>query len=306
MVTEPAERHAGADDPPAGASDGGHGLVCGAMSTSTRPARRATGRKAGDRQPSLVDTAETALRNWLAPGRHRPGDRLPPEHDLAAMLGISRGTLRAALVRLEDTGEIVRRQGSGTFVGQVGRSSALDEGLERLEPYSSIAYGRGTKLTVADLSVERVPASADAAQTLEIEPGTDVLEISRVLLADGRPSAKMVDTLGPRVDVPADAKLRRALERGEMVLDILLGAGIPIAYATTHIRPRLVTARERLGRALGIDSTTAVLDLKELFHLTTAEVVYFSRDIFAPGGLDLHVLRWLEAAPELVSPRRVR
>jgi GntR family transcriptional regulator len=258
----------------------------------------------GSQRPSLVDTAEIALRNWLAPGRHRPGDRLPPEHDLAEMLGISRGTLRAALLRLEDTGEIVRRQGSGTFVGRVGRTSALDEGLERLEPYSSIARGRGTKLTVTDLSIERVGAAADAAQTLGIEPGTEVIEISRVLHADGQPSAKMVDTLGPRVDVPAEAKLRKALERGDMVLDILLGHGVPIAYATTHILPRLVTARERLGRDLGIDRTTAILDLEELFHVTSGEVFYFSRDIFAPGGLDLHVLRWLEAArPEQVTAR---
>ena len=154
------------------------------------------------------------------------------------MLGISRGTLRAALLRLEDTGEIVRRQGSGTFVGRVGRRSALDEGLERLEPYSSIARGRGTKLTVEDLGIERTGASAEAAQRLSIEPGSEVIEISRVLLADGRPSARMVDTLGPQVDVPSDAKLRRALKQGAMVLDILLGRGVPIAYATTHILPR--------------------------------------------------------------------
>ncbi len=269
------------------------------MSAPSPPARDAARAKAGERQPSLVDTAEVALRNWLAPGRHRPGDRLPPEHDLAARLGVSRGTLRAALLRLEDTGEIVRRQGSGTFVGRVGRTSALVEGLERLEPYSSIARGRGTKLTVAGLRVDRTAASAEAAQVLAIEPGIEVIEISRVLVADGRPSAKMVDTLGPRADVPADAKLRRALERGDMVLDILLAAGAPIAYATTHIRSRLVTAREPLGHDLRIDRTTAVLDLEEVFHVTSGEVLYFSRDIFAPGALDLHVLRWLEAARPL-------
>ena len=78
---------------------------------------------------SLVDSAEEALRNWLASGRHRLGDRLPPENTLASMLGISRGTLRTALRRLEQTGEIVRRQGSGTFVGKVGRPAGFSEGL---------------------------------------------------------------------------------------------------------------------------------------------------------------------------------
>ena len=77
-------------------------------------ASRRTGR---DAAPSLVDSAEQALQNWLAGGRYRPGDRLPPEQELAVMLGVSRGTLRSALLRLEQSGEIVRRQGSGTFVG---------------------------------------------------------------------------------------------------------------------------------------------------------------------------------------------
>ena len=97
--------------------------------------------------PSLVDSAEQALHNWLAGGRYRQGDRLPPEHEVAAMLGVSRGTLRSALQRLEESGEIVRRQGSGTFVGRVAVPTALDERLERLEPYSSLASRRGLTLS---------------------------------------------------------------------------------------------------------------------------------------------------------------
>src|SRR5918992_4133836 len=104
-------------------------------------------------KPSLVDIAEEALRNWLATGRHRPGERLPPEQELSAHLGISRGTLRTALQRLEDTGEIVRRQGSGTYVGR-SASTALDEGLEKLVSYSSLARQRGVDLAVGELEIE--------------------------------------------------------------------------------------------------------------------------------------------------------
>ena len=46
----------------------------------------ATASTAQEGQPvrlSLVDGAERALRNWLAPGRYRQGDRLPPEHEVA-------------------------------------------------------------------------------------------------------------------------------------------------------------------------------------------------------------------------------
>ncbi|WP_375175202.1 FadR/GntR family transcriptional regulator [Pseudooceanicola sp.] len=47
-----------------------------------------------------------------------PGDRLPTERALAAAIGCSRQTLRAALARLEAEGEIWRRHGQGTFRGR--------------------------------------------------------------------------------------------------------------------------------------------------------------------------------------------
>ena len=110
-------------------------------------------------RPSLVDATETALRERLAPGRARPGDRLPPEKELAEALGVSRGTLRLALERLESNGEIVRRQGSGTFVGRVALSAAFSEGLEVLESYASLARRQGRRLSVRNL-VSRAGAGA--------------------------------------------------------------------------------------------------------------------------------------------------
>lgn len=46
-----------------------------------------------------------------------PGTRLPPERSLCAELGISRGTLRKVLERLEARGRLWRHVGRGTFVG---------------------------------------------------------------------------------------------------------------------------------------------------------------------------------------------
>ena len=82
----------------------------------------------GQSRTSLVDVAEEALRRWLATGRHRVGERLPPEQELSGQLGISRGTLRTALGRLERSGEIVRRQGSGTYVGEAAAAAGRLEG----------------------------------------------------------------------------------------------------------------------------------------------------------------------------------
>jgi DNA-binding GntR family transcriptional regulator len=100
----------------------------------------------------------------------------------------------------------------------------------------------------------------------------------------------------PGVPLPSEKRLRRAIEGGSMVLDVLLEQGVKIAFAVTHVRPRLITGRDQAGRALGVQSTTAVLELEEIMHLGSGEAVQHSSDLFAPGGIDLQVRRNLEVA----------
>jgi GntR family transcriptional regulator len=222
------------------------------------------------------------------------------------MLGVSRGTLRTALQRLEATGEIVRRQGSGTFVGRVATPTAFVEGLERLEPYSMLASRRGVALGVRDLTIEQRPIGADLGRRFGLPADPLAPHISRVVLADGEPAAYMADVVRPDIPLPADAALRRALERGAMILDVLLEQEVPIAFATTRVMPRLITPRERVGQLFGVRRTTAVLELDETIHITSGEVVHHSRDLFGPGGMNLHVVRGLDAeGPAQVNPAPV-
>jgi GntR family transcriptional regulator, transcriptional repressor for pyruvate dehydrogenase complex len=62
-------------------------------------------------------------------GRLKPGDRLPPERDLAATFGVSRASVREALRVLEMFGVIVARRGTGPDAGSVVADSAQN-GLE--------------------------------------------------------------------------------------------------------------------------------------------------------------------------------
>jgi GntR family transcriptional regulator len=255
--------------------------------------RRREGRSDDGR--SLVDGAEQAVRNWLAGGRYRQGDRLPPENEVAAMLGVSRGTLRTALERLEESGEIVRRQGSGTFAGHLAGPSAFDERLERLEPYSSLARRRGLNLSSVDVKIERRPVGAEVGEALGLAPIAPALSVSRTLIADGAPVAVMFDVVHPSVGLPDEQRLSVALEEGKMVLDLLIEAGIPVTYARTQVMPYVLTPRERAGHLLGVPRTTAVLELEELIFAGRDERVAYSRDLFAPGGIHVMVLRTLEA-----------
>jgi DNA-binding GntR family transcriptional regulator len=249
----------------------------------------------GARQ-SLVDVAEDALRTWLAAGRHRSGERLPPEQELSARLGISRGTLRTALRRLEASGEIVRRQGSGTFVGQ-STSWTLDEGLEKLVSYSKLARRRGVRLEIAELTIEEQRLGPERGELFGLDPDSHATTFTRVLLMDGQPGARMRDVVHPEVELPSPARLRQTLERGEMVLDVLLRQGVPVAYARTHVMARVLTRRDRVGRALGVTETTAALEIEHVTCTAEGAPVEHSTDIFLPRSLDLHVVRWLEESP---------
>ena len=198
-----------------------------------------------------------------------------------------------ALERLEANGEIVRRQGSGTFVGRIATPAAFSEGLEVLESYTSLARRQGKRLSAREVQIESVRAPGYVAQALKTPLRSNVTEIRRTLLADGLPAAYMRDFLHFDLELPDLVVVRRAIKRGRMMLDVLIDQGMPIAFARTQVRPRLIEPGSEIGKALGLSRITAMLELTELMHLAEGAAVQYSINVFVPGSIDLHVIRGL-------------
>lgn len=72
------------------------------------------------------------LRDMIHKGQLLLGDRLPPERDLAKLLGVSRPTLRAGIRSLTAVGILQSRQGAGTFVAEAEDSPTLDSSPLRM------------------------------------------------------------------------------------------------------------------------------------------------------------------------------
>ncbi len=100
--------------------------------------------------PLHQQTSEMLIRE-IAAGRLLDGEKLPPERDMAARLGIAVGTLRKALADLEDKGLLERVQGSGNYI-RARADVASIYALFRLE----LIEGGGLP-TARVLSVERLP-----------------------------------------------------------------------------------------------------------------------------------------------------
>lgn len=67
-------------------------------------------------RPRLSQRVEIKIKQLIAEGHLKIGDRLPPERELAEAMNVSRHTLREAIKHLEATGLLKSRPGSGTFI----------------------------------------------------------------------------------------------------------------------------------------------------------------------------------------------
>jgi GntR family transcriptional regulator len=257
------------------------------------------------RRVPLYAQAEKVLEDLLVRRRYRIGDRIPPEVELVQSLGVSRATIRAAVGRLVGRGLLVRRQGSGTFLARLPERSEqpspvgikLGSGvaqLGRLDTYTSIAERLGVKADSDHLRVETARTTPDEAQALELPADGEVTRVCRVLLLDGEPAAWMIDVL-PADLIPA-AKVRQLLSPSQMMLDLLLDEGIPVAFSEVEISTALLYPGQPAGASLGLNQPAAALLLTEIMYLDSAvsaegRPVQWSRNYFLPGKLSLRLVR---------------
>jgi GntR family transcriptional repressor for pyruvate dehydrogenase complex len=135
---------------------------------------------------TLEETVErlgTAIRLGLL----GPGDRLPPERDLADQLGIARSTLRQALTSLTESGHLVatRGRGGGTFVSEappVAESTHVDLGAGHWRDV--LDYRIAVEVGTVVIAAERRRPEDLARLSAQVETMRDVGDFSAYRRAD--------------------------------------------------------------------------------------------------------------------------
>jgi GntR family transcriptional regulator len=123
------------------------------------------------------------LRRRIEEGEWKPGDLIPSERELSETHGISRMTVRQALVELTNEGLLHRDQGRGTFVAR----PKIRKRLSRLTSFTEDMRARGKSPTAQVLRMEMAPARPKVADMLQVEVERPVALIERLRLADGEP-----------------------------------------------------------------------------------------------------------------------
>jgi GntR family transcriptional regulator len=168
----------------------------------------------------------------LDSGEWRPGDRLPPERELAQRYGCSLITVRRALSELAREQRIERTRGRGTFV----LHPRLDLNFGGNRSFTDEMQTRGLDPATRLIAARPESAGEAVAAALDLELGSPTLYVERLRLAGGEP------VLLEQVHLPAErfpGLLASDLEHNSLY-DLLVER-----YAT-----RIVRAREALEPVL--------------------------------------------------------
>ncbi|MFC9504379.1 PLP-dependent aminotransferase family protein [Streptomyces sp. NPDC057002] len=223
-----------------------------------------------------------AVREAVLDGRVRTGSELPAERRLATALGVSRGTVTAALDRLRDSGWVRTRHGSASTV-RLPPAAA-----ERIAPIS--ATGETGSVTDLRRAVPAAPQEAYLAATRR------AVERAAPLLAEhGEPGPGLPEL---RALIAARYSREGLPTRPEQIL-VTSGARAALTLLTAHFKPRVAAVeiptffdalrvlRGPGTRLVGSRVTTDGWDLDQLkaaFTAARGHLAYLVPDFHNPTG----------------------
>jgi GntR family hexuronate regulon transcriptional repressor len=130
--------------------------------------------------PKLYQRVANSIVEEIRSGKYPPGDRLPPERELAEEFGVSRPTVREAMIALEIRGIVEARRGSGIYVIETPSSDASEEALD-IGPFEvtearRLFEGEAAALAAAIITDEELAKLEALLERLEANSTTEVGE----------------------------------------------------------------------------------------------------------------------------------
>lgn len=247
-------------------------------------------------KPDLSATADDGpsharIASWLlgriGAGRVRPGDKLPPEEELAGALGVSRMTLRQALGSLEARGYIERRRGrsGGNFV----REPRIEVDLSGLPGFTELMRRANVRAGARIVRAGIVTATPEVATGLELGRQRDVIEVVRVRSARRVPLA-LEETYLPAHLFPGFLDHSLA---GSLYGLMRQHYGLAPHHAKEWLEPEISTA-EHAG-LLEIEPGSALMLVTRQASTVTGVPVEYARDRYRPDRTRISLQTGIDA-----------
>jgi GntR family transcriptional regulator len=236
------------------------------------------------------------LRGAIDRGEWRPGDRLPPERELAIRYGCSLITVRRALTELARERRLARTPGRGTFV----QRPRIDRDLAEEKSFTEEMQVRGLDPETRLVGARPESAGESVANALRLEVGSPTLYLERLRLADGEP------LLLEQVHLPAEqfpGLLASDLEHNSLYDLLTRRYDTHITRARETLEPVLLRARE--ARLLGRPPRSPALLVEGIAFAASGIPVEFGRTYVRGDRTRYYVERVVvRAQPRQEEPRR--
>lgn len=135
------------------------------------------------RPKKISEEIVSQVKQLISKGELKPGDRIPSERDLATMLGVSRPSVREAIMVLEAMGFLESRQGGGTYVKALTEASIMD-------PLAKLVEKRDPELLRALAEVRMGLESWSAYLAAQRATDADIAEMRRLYAIMKKEAAK--------------------------------------------------------------------------------------------------------------------
>lgn len=232
----------------------------------------------------LYILAKEEIHHFIINEKLKSGDKLPPESELCARLGISRGSLREAMRALEEEALVVRKQGIGTFVA-LGRN-LIQSTLDVNEGVTEMIRGKGMVPGSRDTRVEEITARGRVARNLGVQEGSPVMSVRRIRTADGVAVALTEDFL-PRDFLPGEAF--DEIDNLSLYNFIEKEMGIELSSSMVELEP--LKAKKAMAEILGIKPGDLLMFLKQTDTDRDRRPILYSEEYFVSQRFEFVVLR---------------
>ena len=212
------------------------------------------------------------LRTALDAGQWQPGDRLPPERELARQYGCSLITVRRALSDLASEARIERTRGRGTYVLR----PRIDRDFAGTLSFAEEMLVRGLDPQTRMVTAQTGAAAENVREALNLPPGSEVIHLERLRLAGREPLLlEQVYLSASRFTGLLDVDLER-----NSLYDVLAERfGARVTRAREAIEPVLLHARE--ARLLHRRPRSPALLVEGVAYEASGSPVEFARSFVA-------------------------
>jgi len=218
----------------------------------------------------------------LDKGVFQEGEQLPSEFYLAETLGVSRNTIRQALLALVNEGRLYRERGKGTFVME----KALQRGIPALTGFHEYVKGLGKTPSSQFKLIEITKSTARIKRLLNVREKDEIVHLHRIVGIDGK-RAGIHEIYFPlavwrKIDTPINK-----LKNTSMYTLMSRNCGIDLTYGDETIYVR--AASEQESAELSLPPKSAVFVISRLLYDQNDAPVCYADNIYHPEKFKYYI-----------------